>query len=138
VGERRKWIKMLNIGKISKREKIEKGGNLVKRVVITLNALPDRWKMTLRYAEGCRNSKMDELILWDIVEKGNPKVVSELEMVSLGIMGTLGCAGCGVDKGDSAGLQVDYLQNSEYVQSSILRSKTYASMESPSASVVSS
>jgi len=74
-----------------------------------------------------------------VVGKADLKVVSELEMVLKGVMITIGCCnGCGIDKEQSAGILFEHLQNSEYVRSWVPDSENYVSMESPTASAVSS
>jgi len=126
-----------SVGKMGKREDIGKDGCLVRRVVMTSYALPMEITIRLKHKNGCKNAGENEGIM-SMVERANPKVVSELEIVLKGIMMTIGCNGCGVDKEESAGVLFDHSKDDEYIQSSIPRSEDYMSIESPNASAVSS
>jgi len=124
-------------GRMGKREEIERDGCLVRRVVLTLYALPMGLTIRMKHVDGSKKAKEDEGIM-SLVERANLKVVSELEMVLKRIMITIGYNGCGVDKEESAGVLFDHSQDDEYIQSSVPRSEDYMSIESPSASAVSS
>jgi len=125
-------------GRMGKREEIEKDGALVRRVVMTSYALPSGLQIGLKHDRRCLNKDKNEDIM-SVVEKADPKVVSELEMVLKGVMITIGCCnGCGIDKEQFAGILFEHSQDSEYVRSSVPDSENYVSMESPVASAVSS
>ena len=124
-------------GRMGEREEIGRIRCLVRRVVMTSYALPMGLTVRLRHANGCRNREEDERIM-GLVERANPKVVSELEMVMKGIMMTIGYNDYEVDKEESAVVLFEHSQDDKYVLSSIPNSEDYMSIESPSASAVSS
>ena len=125
-------------GRMGKREEIGKDGALVRRVVMTSYALPSGLPIVLKHDRACLNGDRNEDIM-SVIEKANPKVISELEMVLKGVMITIKCCdGCGIDKGQSAGILFEHSQDSEYVRSSVPDSENYISIESLAASAVSS
>jgi len=125
-------------GKMGKREEIGKDGALVRRVVMTSYTLLSGLPIRLIYDEMYLNRDKNEKIM-SVVEKANPKVVSELEMVLKGVMMTIGCCNsCGIDKEQSAGILFEHSQNTEYICSSVPESENYISMGSSAASPVSS
>ena len=90
-----------------KRELVGKSGYWIKRVVMTLYAILEGICFGLTYEEKCRNKKRNEDIL-NLGEKTNPKVVSEFEFALKGVMLTIGCGYCGIDKEQSAGVLLQH------------------------------
>ena len=125
-------------GRIGKREEIGKDGALVRRVRMTEYALPSGLPIKLKHDEMCLNGDKDEKIM-GVIEKANPKVISELEMALKVVIITIGCYnGCGIDKEQSAGILFEHSQDTEYVRLSVPESENYISMEGSTASAVSS
>src|ERR1700712_1791519 len=120
-----------------KRELVGKSGCLVKRVVMTSYAIPEGIRFGLTHQEGCKNANRNNEILY-LVERANPKVVSEFEFALKGVMLTIGYDNCGIDKEQSAGVLLNHSQDSEYIQGSVPESEKYLSIGSPNAAAVSS
>jgi len=120
-----------------KRAEVGKSGKMVARVLITSYALPDGLKFSLKHVENCPNEGRDDEV-WRFVEKANPSVVSELEVVLRGAMLTIGCDGCGVNKECSAGILFNHSQDSEYIPSQTQGTESYVSVMSPTSSAPSS
>jgi len=120
-----------------KRELVGKSGFLIKRVVMTSYAVSEGIRFGLTHEEKGRNSNMNNEILY-LVEKTNPKVVSEFEFALKGVMLTIGCENCGIDKEQSGGVLLQNSQDSKYVQESTMESEKYIRIDRPNTSAVSS
>ena len=82
------------------------GQGLLKRIVIRSYAIPDGLSFGITHTARCRNSNRNEEIL-HIVEKTKPKVALEFEATLKGVMMTIGCDECGIDKNQTAGLVME-------------------------------
>ena len=89
----------MNLGE----DNMVEGQGLLKRVVIRSYAIPEGLTFGITHTARCRNSNRNEEIL-HIVEKTKPKVVIEFEATLKGVMMTIGCDECGIDKNQTTGL----------------------------------
>ena len=90
---------------------LEKGsmkGNmgLLKRTVLRSYVIPEGLTFGISHAARCRNSNRNDEIL-HAVEKTNPKVMMEFEFALKGVMITIGCNECGIDKNQTSGLLME-------------------------------
>ena len=86
------------------------GVRLLKRVVLRSYAIPEGLTFGITHAARCRNSTRNEEIL-HAVEKTNPKVVMEFEFALKGVMVTIGCTECGIDREQTTGLLMENHSN---------------------------
>ena len=115
---------------------VGKSGKMLARVLVSTYALPDGVRIRLKHRENCPNSGRDDDI-FQFIEEANPRVVSEFNVVLRGILGIIGCVECGVDKSTSAGILFNHSQDSSFAPSTQM-TESYVSVDSPSASAVSS
>ena len=90
-----------------KRELVGKSGFSIRRVVMTLYAIPEGIRFRLTHEEKGRNSNRNNEMLY-LVEKTNPKVVSEFEFTLKEVMMTIVCENCVIDKEQSAGVLLQH------------------------------
>ena len=76
---------------------MEKGDGLLKRMVLRSYAIPEDLTFGITHTARCRNSNRNEEIL-HAVEKTNAKVMMEFEFALKGVMITIGCDECGIDR----------------------------------------
>ena len=91
--------------------KAEEGGRrLLERVVLRSYKIPGGLTFGITHTAKCKNSNRNEEIL-HAVEKTNPKAMMEFEFALKGVMITIGCNECGIDKDQTAGLLMDRHSN---------------------------
>jgi len=120
-----------------KREEVGKSGNLLKRVVMTSFAIPEGITMGITHENKCRYANRNNERQY-LVEKAKPKVVTEFEFALRRVMLSIGCERYGVENDQSAGILFDHSQDTGYKQGTSQRSEDDVSINSPSASAVSS
>jgi len=104
---------MAEIRAVNSREEVRNSRKMLATVLTTSWAMPNGMPVKLKHVENCRHFNSDELIL-SVVDKARPATVTEFEMCLRGVLLTLGCNNCGVDKTTSAGVLFRHSQNSEY------------------------
>ena len=79
---------------------------LLERVVLRSYKVPGGLTFGITHTTRCGNRNRNDEIL-HAVEKTNPKVMMEFEFALKGVMITIGCNECGIDKNQTAGLLMD-------------------------------
>ena len=79
---------------------------LLKRAVLQSYVIPEGITFGITHTAGCSNSDRNDEIL-QAVEKTNPKVMIEFEFALKGVMITIGCNECGIDKNQTSGLLME-------------------------------
>ena len=93
------------LGQLEK-ESMERNMGLLKRAVLPSYMIPEGITFGITHTTGCRNSNRNYEIL-QAVEKTNPKVMMEFEFPLKGVMITIGCNECGINKNQTSGLFVE-------------------------------
>ena len=89
---------------------MKKDEGLLRRAVLRSYVIPEGITFGITHTARCRNSDKNEEIL-HAVEKTNPKVMMEFEFALKGVMITIGCDECGIDREQTTGLLMENHSN---------------------------
>ena len=88
------------------KESMEKDMGLLKETVLRSYVIPEGISFGITHTARCRNSNRNDEIL-QAVEKTNPKVMMEFEFALKGVMITIECNECGIDKTQTSRLLME-------------------------------
>jgi len=117
-------------------EGAENAQRILTRMLVTSYKLPCGLTFQFAHTNGCRSEGRDES--WNgFIKNSDPRTVSELNTVIMGLMKTSGCDGCSLIKDTTMGILFDHSQDSEYVPSARSTQSDYVSVMSPSSTAAS-